>query len=132
MSDFSINELTNKINDSVIETINTCKEFYKHGKEKNDFSFTMYLGASPNSNKDVVIEYWKAKGIDLNIEWRNPLLFWDYDYYGENFEEVMVDEYGDNWEEYWKEKWESQEKEKQDKYNKILEQLKLENENNIH
>lgn len=132
LSNYSIIELTDKLTDSVLDTVKNCKEFYKHGKEKNDFSFTMYLGASPNSNKEVVIEYWKSKNVDLNIEWRNPLLFWERDYYGNEFEEVMVDEYGKDWEELWKQKWEIQEKEKQDKCNKILEQLKFENKNNIH
>jgi hypothetical protein len=40
-------------------------------------------------------EYWKSQGVDLDIEIRNPLLFWDQDYYGDSFEEVMEEDYGE-------------------------------------
>ena len=79
----------------------------------------MYLGASPNSNSKAVVEYWKSKGIDIVIEERNPLLFYEQDYYGDEFEEEMIDEYGENWKEIrdkeWKLQKEKEEKEREEK-----------------
>ena len=53
-----------------------------------------------------MIEYWAKQGIDIDIEWRNPLLLWKMDEYCDEFEEYMVEEYGDGWEKYWKDEWE--------------------------
>ena len=57
---------------------------------------------------------------------RNPLLFWDRDYYGDDFEEVMKDAYGKDWEKYWDDKWkkelEEKEKQRQEKL-KIIKEL---------
>lgn len=119
-------ELGDEITKIVMDTINDCKEFYKFDREPNSFSASIALGASPTSYKDTVIEYWKSQGVDLKIEDRNPLLFWERDYYGDEFEEVMLDEYGENWEEYWDDKWkeelEEKEKRRQERL-KFLEEL---------
>ena len=119
LSNFSINELTDTLTDKVFELIDTVKNFYRHNREKNDFTYTMYLGASPNSNSKAVVEYWKSKGIDIVIEERNPLLFYEQDYYGDEFEEEMIDEYGENWKEIrdkeWKLQKEKEEKEREEK-----------------
>lgn len=124
LSDTTINELTDKVTDKVFELINIVQDFYKHDKEKNDFTFTMYLGGSPTSNPDTVKEYWKSQGVDINIENRNPLLFWDQDYYGDNFEEIMEEEYGENWKQYWDDKWKEEikqkELEKEEKFKQFL------------
>lgn len=98
-------ELINNLYDKVIDIIDTCKNFYKFDREESSFDCSVALGPSPCSNKDIVIEYWKSLGVDIEIEERNPLLFWDMDYYGDSFEEVMKDEYGDNWKEYWDNEW---------------------------
>lgn len=98
-------ELSKKILAVILDTIETCKEYYKFDREESSFDCSVALGPSPTSNAETVIEYWKSQGIDIEIEERNPLLLWDMDYYGDSFEEVMKDEYGDNWEEYWDNEW---------------------------
>ena len=94
--------LCDKITSVIMNTISDCKNFYKFDKEKSDFICSITLGASPTSNSQDVIDYWKSQGIDIKIEERNPLLFWEMDYYGENFEEVMETEYGKDWKTIWK------------------------------
>lgn len=44
-------------------------EFYKWDRELNTFNMSIYLGASPNSNKEVVIENWKKyRNKDIEID----------------------------------------------------------------
>lgn len=86
-------------------TIEGCKNYYKFDREYSSFSASISLGPSPTSDKEVVIEYWKTQGVDLEIEERNPLLFWEKDYYGDEFEDVMKYDFGEDWEEYWYHKW---------------------------
>jgi hypothetical protein len=97
-------ELLEDLINSVFNIIINCKLFYKLDKELQSFKNTIYLGASPCSNKESVIQYWADKNININIEDRNPLLLWEMDYYGDGFEEVMLGEYGENWKEYWNQK----------------------------
>ena len=96
----------------VLETIDNCKDFYRFDREEEQFGYAVALGASPCSNKNTVINYWKSQGVDLEIKERNPLLLWEMDYYGEDFEEVMEEDYGEDWENDW---WERYETEKQAK-----------------
>ena len=96
----------------VLETIDNCKDFYRFDREEEQFGYAVALGASPCSNKNIVIDYWKSQGVDLEIKDRNPLLLWEMDYYGEDFEEVMEEDYGEDWENDW---WERYETEKQAK-----------------
>lgn len=105
----------------VLETIDNCKEFYRFDREEEQFGYAVALGASPCSNKNTVIDYWKSQGVDLEIEDRNPLLLWEMDYYGDDFEEVMEDDFGENWEKEW---WERYETEKQAKALRKEEELK--------
>lgn len=119
-------ELGEEITKIVMNTINDCKEFYRFDREPNSFSASIALGPSPNSNPEFVKDYWKSQGFDIEIEDRNPLLFWDRDYYGDDFEEVMKDAYGKDWEKYWDDKWkkelEEKEKQRQEKL-KIIKEL---------
>lgn len=111
-------KIVEKLNNAVMNTIADCKEFYRFNREESSFSASIALGASPTSNTDTVKEYWKSQGIDIEIEERNPMLFWERDYYGEDFEYVMEDEYGEDWKEQFDKKWkdkirkETEEKEK--------------------
>lgn len=120
-------KLSHDINNIAIYNIENCQDFYRFDREESEFSWAVTLGASPTSNKEKVIEYWKSQGVDLNIEDRNPLLLWEMDEYGENFEEVMEDEYGENWEEYWWEKYEEEKRqeqlEREEKLRKIKENM---------
>lgn len=98
----------NKLYDIIVDTIDTCKNFYRFDREESSFDCSVALGPSPTSCAEAVIQYWAHQGVDIEIKERNPLLLWDMDYYGDDFEEVMKDEYGDNWKEYWDNKWEEE------------------------
>lgn len=101
-------KIESAITETILKTVKDCKEFYKFDREESSFEFSVALGASPTSNPKAVKEYWKSQGVDLDIEIRNPLLFWDQDYYGDSFEEVMEEDYGENWREYLDNKWKEQ------------------------
>ena len=113
------NKICNKITETVLNTITNCKEFYRFDREESDFNYSVALGASPTSNKETVIEYWKSQGKDIEIIEHNPLLIWERDYYGDEFEEVMKEEYGEDWEQQFNKKWE------EEKHKKEVEQIAL-------
>lgn len=97
-------KLLEDITDSVFNVIFNCKLFYKLDKELQSFKNTIYLGVAPSSNKQAVIQYWLNKGINITIEDKNRLLLYEMDYYGDEFEEVMIGEYGENWKDFWDKK----------------------------
>lgn len=95
-------EITNK----VMELISTCKNFYCFNSDEQKFRNTVCMRCSPSGDKDIVKKWWKDHyDVDIEIEDRNPLLFWEQDYYGDNFEEIMEEEDGPNWKEIWDKKW---------------------------
>jgi hypothetical protein len=95
-------DLSYKIWNVIMFYLESCKDFYRFDRTESDFRIAISLGASPSSNKETVKKWWKDnKGIDIEIEDRNPSLLWDKDYYGDEFEEVMKEEYGENWREEW-------------------------------
>ncbi|MGN0966723.1 MAG: hypothetical protein ACI4OP_03915 [Candidatus Coprovivens sp.] len=52
----------------VISYIEEASNFYKWNRDLNAFNMSVYLGPSPNSNKQAVIDNWKKyKGIDITI-----------------------------------------------------------------
>lgn len=110
-------KLSEILSNKVLEYVQWCRDFYVVDREADSFSASVALGESPSSNPDAVIEYWARQGIDIDIEWRNPLLLWKMDEYGEYFEEYMVEEYGDDWEQYWKLEWEKRKDMKDYGYN---------------
>lgn len=116
-----------KVYDIIMNTIASCKDYYRFDKEENSFDWTVTLGCSPTSNKNEVIEYWKSQNKDVNIEDRNPLIFWDMDYYGKDFEEALIDAYGKNWkkklDKKYKEKLAEEKAEKEAKWQKYREDL---------
>lgn len=122
MSDCAQN-VADEIYEKVMENIKNCKDFYRFDRERDDFDCNVALGASPTSNPKSVIEYWKSQGKDIVIEERNPLLFWEQDEYGEEFEEIMKDEYGDNWKEYWDKRWKKEVEEREKEKAKRLEEF---------
>lgn len=115
------NELAEKVNDLVLENVRNCKNFYGFDREASQFSCAVALGASPTSNANTVKEYWAKQGVDVEIKERNPLLLWEMDEYGDEFEEAMKDEYGDDWEEHW---WEEHRKNEELKRKEREEKLK--------
>ena len=64
VSSFLNEEDTNKL----YELLDNCANFYRLDKRHNDAEFSICLGCSPTSNKQSVIDYWKSKGKDINIE----------------------------------------------------------------
>lgn len=52
----------------VIDVITDYRNFYKFGgRDANDVNFTITLGPSPTTNKEEVIEYWKSKNKEIEI-----------------------------------------------------------------
>lgn len=123
-ADYNINQLSKDITEIVMDNIKDCKEFYIFNREESSFSAGIALGASPTSNPDSVKKYWKSQGVDINIEERNPLLFWEKDYYGDDFEDVMTDEYGEDWKEQFDKKWKDQVREENEAKEKRIAELK--------
>lgn len=118
-------DVANKVTDLVFNTIKECKNYYRFDKTQEIFDFHICLGASPTSNKETVKKYWESQGKSVEIEDRNPLLLWDKDYYGSEFENAMLDEYGPDWKEFWDEKY--QDKLEEDKKRREEELKKWEN-----
>jgi hypothetical protein len=121
--------LVKKITDKVMELITTCKDFYNFNSDECKFRNTLAFGATPTSNAKTVKQWWKEHyDVDIEIEERNPLLFWERDYYGDNFEEVMEEEYGENWKADWDKKWKDdiakKEAEREERLKKIQEDYK--------
>ena len=94
----------------------SIKEIIAHGDNQEYFSaefdhdgssfmYNVALGPSPTSNKQTVIDYWKKQGVNVKITDKNPLLLWELDNYGDEFEEIMENEYGENWKEIWDQRW---------------------------
>ena len=65
------------------EFLDMAGDFYNWNGELNSFNTSVYLGASPNSNKEVVIENWKKyRNIDIEIDEEQI----KKDYYGEELD----------------------------------------------
>ena len=118
----------------IMDDIATCKDFYQFNMDECKFRNTLAFGSTPTFNKETVKQWWKEHyNVDIEIEERNPLLFWEYDYYGDEIDEVMSDEYGDNWKEIWDKKWKDQvakKKAEHDAWIKKLEEQQNEKTNN--
>ena len=57
------------IKNKFFEFLDKIGEFYKRNSELQAFNMTIYLGASPSSNKESVIENWKKyRNIDIKID----------------------------------------------------------------
>lgn len=101
--------VSKKVTDKVMEIIAICKNFYQFDREESSFKISCALGASPTSNPETVKKYWKEKtGEDIQIEERNPKLFWyldegytdedlayEFEDYGENWKEALAQEWKD-------------------------------------
>lgn len=120
--------MLNKLYDCLMNTIKNCKNFYRFDREQSSFSCSLSLGASPTNDPNTVKEYWKSQGVDVDIEIRNPLLFWEQEYYGDEFEEVMEDEYGENWKEIkhneWQENVRKEKEEREKRMQELMNQIK--------
>ena len=71
----------NTICDKFFEFLDMAGKFYNWNRDLNSFNMSVYLGASPNSNKEAVIENWKKyKGVDIEIDEEKMIK----DYYGDD------------------------------------------------
>ena len=82
-------ELSKLVCSKFFEFLDMAGNYYNWNRELNGFGLTIYLGVSPSSNKESVIENWKEhKNIDITI---------DDDCYKEDFDSYEEeDEEGDN------------------------------------
>ena len=127
-TDSQLDGAANEVTNAVFDTINDIKDFYRFDRKESDFSIAVALGASPTGNAETVKKWWKENyGKDIEIVERNPYLLWEMDEYGDEFEDVMIDEYGENWKEItdkeWKEKEAKEKAEAEKKINELREKL---------
>jgi len=94
------------VTDKVMELIHDCKNYYSFNVDEQKFRNTVCMRCSPTGNAETVKKWWKDHyDVDIEIEERNPLLFLERDYYGDEFEEIMEEEDGPDWKEKWDKKW---------------------------
>ena len=128
-------ELVKELSNLIMETIQNYTNFYKFDREEDNFDCNIALGASPTSNKETVQKWWKENyNQDIEIEERNPKLFWyrDNDYTDEDLAEEFDSE---NWKEIVDKEWEEEKAEKKRKQEEALKALEEEYEkfkNNSH
>lgn len=76
-----ITKFSKELLDEFFKFLDMAGKFYNWNSELNAFNMNVYLGASPNSNKETVIENWKKyRGKDIEI----------------NEEQIIKDFYGDD------------------------------------
>ena len=76
--------------EKVYQLIEDFKDFYRFDSEESVFDFNVYLGCSPTSNAQTVIDYWKSVGINIEIDEKKGLTeddFWEIDMYGHKLED---------------------------------------------
>ena len=125
------NILAKKIADQVLENIKRCKDFYKFDREESSFDCDISLGASPTSNAETVKKWWKENyNQDIEIEERNPKLFWylDNEYTDEELA-YEFESYGENWKEALDKEWKEKKAEKKRKQDEKIAMLKNVNNN---
>lgn len=119
-------EIDEIIYNKVIDTIKNYKEFYRFDREADDFDVNISLGASPCTNANTVKKWWKENyNQDIEIEERNPRLFWyrDMEYTDEDLAEEFDSE---NWKEIVDKEWEEEKAEKKRKQEEALKALEEE------
>ena len=75
--------MAKEIQDKFFEFLDMAGNFFNWNRELNSFNMTVYLGPSPNSNKQAVIDNWKQyrnKDIEINEKQIKE------DYYGEELD----------------------------------------------
>lgn len=119
-------EIGEIIYNKVIDTIENYKDFYRFDREADDFDVNISLGASPCTNADTVKKWWKENyNQDIEIEERNPRLFWyrDMEYTDEDLAEEFDSE---NWKEIVDKEWEEEKAKKKRKQEEALKALEEE------
>ena len=118
-------QLADEITKVVMDDIATCKNYYSFNADELKFRNTVCMRCSPTGSSETVKKWWKDHyDVDIEIEERNPLLFWERDYYGDDFEEIMEEEDGPDWKEKWDKKWKDEVAKKKAEHEKKLEELR--------
>ena len=122
--EYNIQRWAKSITDIVMNDISTCKNYYSFNVDEQKFRNTVCMRCSPTGSIETVKKWWKDHyDIDIEIEERNPLLFWEQDYYGDEFEKIMEEEDGPDWKEKWDKKWKEQVTKKKAESEKRLKEL---------
>ena len=78
-----IENLSKELQDKFFEFLDMAGKFYNWNRDLNSFNMTVYLGPSPNSNKQAVIDNWKQyHNKDIEIDEKQI----KEDYYGEELD----------------------------------------------
>jgi hypothetical protein len=83
-SGFDKSAIAESVQNKFFEFLDMAGNFFNWNRDLNSFNISVYLGPSPNSNKEAVIENWKKyrnQDIEINEEQIKK------DYYGEDFDE---------------------------------------------
>ena len=81
--DSAIERLSKEVVNKFFEFLDMAGEFYNWNRDLNSFNMTVYLGPSPNSNKQAVIDNWKQyRNKDIEIDEKQI----KEDYYGEELD----------------------------------------------
>lgn len=137
MKDFDCSECAanvgEQIYNKVMETIKSCKDYYRFDREEDDFDCNIALGASPCTDAETVKKWWKDNyNYDVEIEEHNPKLFWyrDNGYTDEDLAEEFDSE---NWKEIVDKEWEEEkaerERQKQERLSEFKKQMEDEKNN---
>lgn len=81
-----IDQIIGKENaEKLFKYIEDVKNFYRFDRNEEIFTANIALGASPTSNANIVKEYWKSKGKDIEIDETELSQdeYWEIDEYGE-------------------------------------------------
>lgn len=82
LNDTNSDEIAKEIQDKFFEFLDMANEFFVWNRDVQKFSVSVYLGVSPNSNKEAVIENWKKyRNQDIEIKEITKEEFED-EYYG--------------------------------------------------
>ena len=76
-------ELSEKLQNKFFEFLDMAGKFYNWNRDLNTFNRSVYLGPSPNSNKEAVIENWKKyrnQDIEIDEEQIKKEYYGDEDY----------------------------------------------------
>lgn len=72
-------EAAQRLSEEVFDYIENRKNFYRFDREEDDFRWTVGNYAPSSINKDKVIEYWKSKGQQIDINDIDPRTFYMID-----------------------------------------------------
>lgn len=79
---FETSAISENIQNKFFEFLDMAGKFFKWNRELNFFNMSIYLGASPSSNKESVIKNWKKyRNKDIEINDKQIKL----EYYGEDY-----------------------------------------------